>query len=465
MQCGCQRIDRRCPMNIVEALSGSAGLAGVQWILQGTPARKALRRVLAQMSSEPDRLGPCRLQRAKFDPGRKLKAYYTVRLTPPVAGERGFHPIAVTWSQQPGEELPEAKAALDEIQAGALRRGLSAPFGTLVADAPGWGMRVQVSPLDARFPQLVRLTDPQHVRNLLAVDYPCAVTSLRYRPGERHVLRYEPLAATGRADARWTIFAKLYAGPEESAHSFDVALRVAGWLAAFETSVTAARPLAHVVEEAVVLYPEVVGAPLSRYLRHPELKAMQHLRHAGATLRRLHAAPEALTDGLKLHTFAEEVAVTVRASRHICALLPPASLTIADLLDRALALHRQLPLEPPTFTHGDFKADHLWIAPAGLTLIDFDSCALADPALDLGKFLADIQWWYHVYGLPNPEQAQAHFMEGYGPDVPPARLARARLYEVLLLTRITARRVRLFDPDWAACTTRLLNRAEKGLEI
>ena len=67
------------------------------------------------------------------------------------------------------------------------------------------------------------------------------------------------------------------------------------------------------------------------------------------------------------------------------------------LLDRARELHERLPQEPPTFTHGDFKSDHVWVAPGGPKLIDFDSCRLGDPALDLGKFLADLQMWFTAY--------------------------------------------------------------------
>ena len=49
-------------------------------------------------------------------------------------------------------------------------------------------------------------------------------------------------------------------------------------------------------------------------------------------------------------------------------------------------------IEKPTFTHADFKSDHLLTTPQGLTLIDFDTCTLTNPALGIGKFLADLEW-------------------------------------------------------------------------
>jgi hypothetical protein len=70
-------------------------------------------------------------------------------------------------------------------------------------------------------------------------------------------------------------------------------------------------------------------------------------------------------------------------------------------------------------------------SPQGLTLIDFDTCARADPALDIGKFLADLEWWFTLQGIPGLEEAQAELLKGYVGEREPdhtvnARLARAR---------------------------------------
>ena len=75
--------------------------------------------------------------------------------------------------------------------------------------------------------------------------------------------------------------------------------------------------------------------------------------------------------------------------------------------------YSELPQEKPTFTHSDFKADHLLSTPQGLTLIDFDTCNLTDPALDIGKFLADLEWWFTLKGISGVEEAQAELLKGY----------------------------------------------------
>ena len=63
-------------MNVAEALSGRTRLDGIRWVLLSAAPRRALRDQLKAMLSAPAMLGPCRLRRAKFKPGRKLDAYY-----------------------------------------------------------------------------------------------------------------------------------------------------------------------------------------------------------------------------------------------------------------------------------------------------------------------------------------------------------------------------------------------------
>jgi len=353
------------------------------------------------------------------------------------------------------------------MQAEALRQGMAAPFRQLTAELPEWSMHVQVSPLDAQFPQLVRLSDPRYVRARLATAYAAsdltpdqprpggyAVTPIRYHPGKRHVLRYDPLDAAKGG----TVFAKLYAG-EDGARAFRVARHVADWLAEHGEGVTAVRPLAYVAEDGVVLYPRVLGAPLSDHLRRPSQGLAQCLERAGAALHTLHRLPQAIVGPLQRHDFAAEVKKAAGASDHIPALLPSLGVAIDALLDRAQELHERLPQEPPTFTHGDFKSEHLWAGSGRVTLIDFDTCRLADPAFDVGRFLADMQLWHIIYDQPGLEQVEETFLVGYAPGAPQERLIRARLYEAVQLVKI-ARRVPLSNFDWASRTEQVVRRAQ-----
>ena len=65
-------------LNLADALLGRAKLEGVQSVLLSATPRKALPDQLKTLLSAPNMLGPCRLRRARFKPGRKITAYYDV---------------------------------------------------------------------------------------------------------------------------------------------------------------------------------------------------------------------------------------------------------------------------------------------------------------------------------------------------------------------------------------------------
>jgi len=446
-----------------------AALEDIRWMLcSGGASRRALRRELCALLPAPDMLGPCRLRYARFGPGRKLTAYYDARVR--IEGTEGYcaRPVAVTWGSDGDADRHHGTADLAEIQTEAVSHGVAAPFRQLVADVPAWGMHVQISPLDTRFPQLARASDPRYARSLAADAYTASevtphqvpasqyvVTSIRYRPGKRHVLRYDSLDTA----AGGTLFAKLYTS-EKGVRVFRVATQVAEWLAEHGEGVTSVRPLAYVAEDGIILYPRVSGAPLSEHLRRPRRGVGRCLARAGAALHALHHLPEAVAGPLQVHEFAAEIREVERDIAHVTALFPSAGAAIGELLDRARELYEWLPQEPPTFTHRDFKCEHLLVAPGRLTLIDFDICAFADPAFDVGKFLADLQWWFAAYGQEGLEQVQEQFLAGDSPGAPEERLIRARLYEAVELVKMTVLRARLFEHHSADRTERLIGRAQ-----
>src|SRR2546425_11956698 len=341
-------------VNLVDALSGRAKLEGIQWMLRSGAPRRALRRELNALLSAPDMLGPCQLRYARFGPGRKLTAYYDALVH--IEGTKGYcaRPVAVTWGSNGDADRHHGTADLAEIQTEAVSHGVAAPFRQLVANVPAWDMHIQVSPLDARIPQLVRLSDPRYVRDVVAGAYAAsevapdqapasryAVTSIRYRPGKRHVLRYDPLDAAERG----TIFAKLYHS-EKGGRVFRVATQVAEWLAEHGEGVTSVRPLAYVAEDAGILYPRVFGAPLSERLRRPGQGVAWCLERAGAALHALHHLPLAVAGPLTVRDFAAAIWEVERDVAHVPTLLPPVGRAIGALLNRARELHERLPQEP-----------------------------------------------------------------------------------------------------------------------
>jgi hypothetical protein len=442
----------------------------VRWLLGSRAVRAVLREHLRELLSEPADIRACLLRRAKLKPGRKLSAYYDVAFA---GGRRPARSIAVTW--QPAAEVPNrAERAEDDMEAEAVAAGLAVPFGGLRTADATLGLRILVAPLDARFPHLVRASTPEHARELVSglspvptpsgdgVDDPSSytVSAIRYRPGQRHVLRYDDTRKGLRGQGRHTFFAKLYRDGE-GREAFRVACQIADWLDSSDSRTSAVRPLTYVPDDEIILYPRVTGAPLSRY---PASRAGRHLEHAGRALRILQGAPVELFERVHPHSFEGELRAIARAGEHVGPLVPGAGAAVERILGRAQGLGERLIGEPPVLAHGDYKADHTWVTRRGLTLIDFNTCSLADPALDVGKFLADLRWWYSRAGEAPIRVAQQRFLDGYGSGGGEARLLRARLFEVLILTKITVRRVRLFDPAWGSQTEALISRAEHLLE-
>jgi Ser/Thr protein kinase RdoA (MazF antagonist) len=434
-----------------DVVSGRTGAPGVRGALRSSPLRRRIRGVVVEALARPTPLGPCRLRRTKFKPGRKLTAYLDAN----VAGRAAPTAIAVTW--QAADGAPIGRSAQEvALESEAEGRGLRTPFRCLTAEAPDLRMRVHIAPLDADFPQLVRLSDPAYVAHLLGVSTQLEVVTVRYRPGQRHVLLYRPAAGEGGP----TLFAKLYRD-DAGARCHQVALAVAELLD--EAAVCAAvRPVDHLDNrDRAVLFPSVPGVPLSACLRGGARGAGAHLRQGGLALRRLHEAPAKFAALVESRGVEAELAATDRATEAIRKLMPSTGTVVRDILARTRDLLSRVPAEPLRFAHGDYKADHLLVGRSGVTLIDFDRCARAEPALDLAKFLADLRWWMaHRSGAV--ASAQEEFLGGYGPTTR-LRLARARMLEPLLLLKMTARRVPVHETDWDGRTAALVETAEQLL--
>jgi hypothetical protein len=460
---------RNAGLDLQGMLAGHFGLPGVQQVLTGRSSRSMLRRDLGELLSETA-LGPMRLQRAKYKPGRYLTASFSATIASLNNGKLNTRPLDIAWRAEGPESCKHPDQGYQEMQADAAMRGLAAPFRCLIANLPSCEACAQVYPLDTRFPQLVRLADPDYVCNLLAgvpeiqngradlIDY--RITPVRYRPGQRHVLRYDPDGEEGQGKA---VFAKLFSDPGKAARIYRSAVRANEWLTARRERILSLRPLAILSTEGVILYPEVTGKSFSRYLRGPAFRAREYLSLAGSILRALNEMPVEFAEDLEPKTLADDARLIRRASEHIRVLSPSLHVNIQEIVELGEHLYLRMPQEPAAFTHSDYKSDHLWVTPAGLTLIDFDSCAQSDPASDAGKFLADLQWWYTLYRKPGVEEAQRAFLESYSTRMPEGRMQRARIYEALILTKIAIRRVPLFDRRWESRTAHLLTLAEAKL--
>ena len=349
----------------------------------------------------------------------------------------------------------------------------------LVAE-PAFGLAVQAFPADGMLPALrdavapapssplwtalqaagsAGLPDPAGwtLRDVQAVP-------VRYKPGDRCVLRYH--LDFDRPDAgehaRTSVIGKVYREPRQAAAAEELLTR----LRESAAQDWCPRPLGRVDALALVLS-EDLG---DRHSDPPTRTGTDVVRpghaHAAATIA---AAARALADlhtsdvaptATAARTGADEAAKAGKRARVLADYLPSKATTIGLLA--ASVSERLRALEPTRErpSHGSYKPSQLLVRGDAVFLVDFDQFCLADPALDVGYFLAYLRppgLFYHRRGTREWFQSAARIFagayreamaeRGVAAEETGAILERSSVYEAALLLKIAARRPnRLHSP-------------------
>src|SRR5207247_712939 len=98
---------------------------------------------------------------------------------------------------------------------------------------------------------------------------------------------------------------------------------------------------------------------------------------------------------------------------------------------------------PLSFTH-NFAVYPCPVTAGELTVMDFDSARPADPALDIGYFLADWQFQQAAWAPARVDEMYQSFFAGYAARAQRDLSIRARLCEAVELLKCAVRRVPLF---------------------
>jgi aminoglycoside phosphotransferase (APT) family kinase protein len=182
----------------------------------------------------------------------------------------------------------------------------------------------------------------------------------------------------------------------------------------------------------------------------------------GRALRVLHEAPVPPLVAAHRHGLEEEVAATLRAAEVVDGLAPATGRRLRDGVLAAADRVRDGGARAPRWTHGDVKGDNILVGEDAVSLLDFDRGALADPALDVGKALADLWWW--APDDPSAERLQGFLLGGYGSEASDRSLLdRARAYERLFVLKLAARRAPVHEPQWGQTVERAVTRAASGV--
>jgi hypothetical protein len=352
-------------------------------------------------------------------------------------------------------------------------------------DAAFSGARIERFPIDPKLPQLDTVMAPSEHAALADVlessarrahDLPAhwrlqdvAAQPVRYKPGDRCVIRYrltfgDPSApgATRLATRTCTLVAKLYREESEAQAADELLHRLreragGGWTAR-SLGVVPGLPLA--LTEDLGSGRDPVPARSGLHVVHPGSEdAFDVVARAARALAELHTSGVDLP-GLKLRTATDEAGKAGKRAalleQYVPELGPQVRQVTAALRDTLTAL----PADTVRPAHGSYKSSQLLVRNGAVFLVDFDQFCLADPALDVGYFLAYLRpagLWYHRAGRRAWfETAAEAFLSAYlerlaergeSPSTCAGVAGRAPAFEAALLLKIAARRVnRLHSP-------------------
>jgi aminoglycoside phosphotransferase (APT) family kinase protein len=317
-----------------------------------------------------------------------------------------------------------------------------------VADRDG-ELRTYPFPLDPRLPAMATVFDADAMRPALArvlgglrsprervLRYRAEL--IRYRPGRRCTLRLDlGLSDPTRPGAvrRRELYAKLYhdAGKAAAAHAAQVMVSAAASL----PDVAFARPAGFARDMNLVLQEPLSGAPLEPLVGVGDGAASAMAAAAVAAIHDLEVS------GARLRPV--EPAVTRMRARAdaVAQIDAPLGTAMAEVAERLLRLLGRLDDWGAALclVHGDCKPSQFLIGRSGVSILDLDHCGMADPAADVGEYLASLR----ALEARGPARAGARrhtagarrrFLDAYvarrGDD---GLLLRARWYEAAALLR------------------------------
>ncbi|MFP5346744.1 MAG: phosphotransferase family protein [Actinomycetes bacterium] len=359
-----------------------------------------------------------------------------------------------------------------------------AALSGVAGSAPAQGPTVRRFPDDPQLPHLATAMTPSaHAEVAEALEalarrvhgvppsyQLCGIDAepLRYKPGDRCVLRYRLRFAprdesgSGTGPRTHTLVAKLYRDRAEAERA-DELLRRLGSEAAITWTARPLGLLGHlplaVTEDLGSARDAVPATSGLDVIRPGDPRAGDAVRAAARALADLHTSSVA-TQGCADRTGEDEAGKATKRAKTLQRYVPdltPEIAEVVDVLSRTLTGLSDDGLRP---AHGSYKPSQLMVRAGQVFLVDFDQFCLADPALDVGYFLAYLRpsgLWYRRAGRRAWfDDAAAVFVSAYtqrlaergvSSAVSTAIVGRSHVFTAALLLKIAARRAnRLHSP-------------------
>lgn len=354
---------------------------------------------------------------------------------------------------------------------------------------PSVGMQVFRFPDDPSLPSLTSALDPQALSAALVDALPelkshariltCNVKPLRFRPGRRCTVRLELWLRDKetKATRKRVLYGKIYHDLEKAERVYHQMLALSDSPAAQQGRISYATASAFLPDLAMVLQNPVQGVPLDSLLSCDTTacnpRGVAGTAAAGSALAAFHTGGPAAG---KSRSISSELARFKKRGARIGRINSALGEQIDRLADALSAWLDTLDHWGATIclVHGDCKPAQFLIHNAQVALLDFDHCGMADPAVDVGTFLATLQQMQVKQTMKNhgkPARSTAwmpdlkqQFLEAYcrASGSPTGFTQRAAWYEAVGLLR---KAIRGFERSpFSPLPAALVVEAWKGLE-
>src|SRR5216117_2576986 len=346
-----------------------------------------------------------------------------------------------------------------------LERGSDEPAETIgVADVRPAGLGLRVFHEDPDLPWLADAADPgkvsRHLRALgLAPESAIVrVVHVRYKPGSQCLLRFD-LEAGSHPEA---LYGKVLA---IDGYRLSTALSSLRDIDGGRDTPRVLQPLGYVSDLHMLLLPAVAGSEFHLLAFDTTVASevrLQWMRKAGAVLAGLHAVPLPAGPPRRI---VDDAAYLARFSTPVVRVAPPLARDFDEAIRRLESATHQEP--PAVASHGSFRSDQLLIEGGEPLMIDLDGLCRANPARDVGNFLAYLRW----KSIRQPchssfiEAAIPSFLAGYGSVLPLPDARWTARYEAGSMLKIAGRRFRKLDVSEWPLVPRLLDEARALLGL
>jgi hypothetical protein len=369
------------------------------WLAAGMDGERvagALERAVSELSSGETRIVACRPERLRAKGDEWIARY---RVTVADRDDRRSDVILIgrLWAPDQGTCPTDGS--------GPLR------FGD-----PGWTcwlpdlrLELVVEMSDESLPALPTLVEPDKAARLIErilVDAgygsptiaTCEPDVVRYKPGSRCTvvvrLTYADVGASPTPPS--PVVLKTHQG-DKGQVAWAAMTELWARRAAWDDAVTLAEPLAYYPDDRILAQGPIPEERTLKELareaigtRNPALldELRRNLAMSAVALARIHESGAIYG---RTATYDEELAEIREVIARLATTVPKLEMAAEPLLDRLAELAEDVPADPMVPAHHDFRPAQVLLDGGRIGFIDFDGAAMAEPALDLGRFRAKLR--------------------------------------------------------------------------